>query len=190
MFVISLFHKWWQWQCSNVITGTCFSWVCRWDGTAQVAIGVELFSGAAISPSITRVNFFADARITLTPMCDKIPGFGAMLIALQEPPLVRCSHLCYVLGGHRIKTVCQMRLLLSQFWALELSLSSCSHGTCLLFRCCPCHLCQTVGQRTEMLKNNRKEPILILSFLKVPVLRCWGLEECFTVRWHSAASLG
>ncbi|CAD7694699.1 unnamed protein product, partial [Ostreobium quekettii] len=58
----------------------------RWDGTAQVAIGVDLF-GTHIAPSITRINFFAQARITLGRLCDKIPGFGVMLVAFQDPPL-------------------------------------------------------------------------------------------------------
>jgi len=59
----------------------------RWGGTPQMALGIQLL-GAQIAPTITRIHFFAQARITLARLCDKIPGFGVMLVAFQHAPLV------------------------------------------------------------------------------------------------------
>eukprot|EP00210_Caulerpa_lentillifera_P004032 g3847.t1 len=60
----------------------------RWDGSACVAIAIEIQGAGRISPAVKRLNFFANVRLGLTRMVNRMPGFGAMLISLQAPPLV------------------------------------------------------------------------------------------------------
>lgn len=60
----------------------------RWDGSACVAIAIEIQGAGRISPSVKRLNFYAKIRLGLTRVVQDFPGFSVMLISFQQPPLV------------------------------------------------------------------------------------------------------
>ncbi|GMH45699.1 hypothetical protein BSKO_13662 [Bryopsis sp. KO-2023] len=60
----------------------------RWHGEADVALMVELKGGGAVQAKVQRLQFYASVRVTFTPLVPYFPGFGALTVALQRPPLV------------------------------------------------------------------------------------------------------
>jgi len=53
-----------------------------------VAIGVDVVGAGFITPTVKRLNFFANVRMALTRMVPVIPCFGAVLISFKSAPLV------------------------------------------------------------------------------------------------------
>ena len=63
----------------------------RWAGEANVAIAIDLPAGGDCTrmvPKVTDLRVAGVARVTLSPLVDAIPGFGAAMVALRRPPLV------------------------------------------------------------------------------------------------------
>ena len=63
----------------------------RWAGEANIAIAIDLPAGGDYTrmvPKVTDLRVAGVARVTLSPLVDAIPGFGAAMVALRRPPLV------------------------------------------------------------------------------------------------------
>ncbi|EIE26093.1 hypothetical protein COCSUDRAFT_46488 [Coccomyxa subellipsoidea C-169] len=64
----------------------------RWAGDANIAIAIELPAGGEqtrLVPKVTDLQVAGVARVILSPLVPVIPGFGAAVIALRKPPLIR-----------------------------------------------------------------------------------------------------
>lgn len=78
----------WKWASGNGSFSVASGIFHRWDGAAHVAISVEVMGTGVVTPAVKRLNFFANVRVGLNKMVPYMPGFGAMLISFQSPPLV------------------------------------------------------------------------------------------------------
>ncbi|BDA44378.1 Synaptotagmin-5 [Coccomyxa sp. Obi] len=64
----------------------------RWAGDANIAIAIELPAGGEhtrLVPKVTDLQVAGVARVILSPLVPVIPGFGAAVVALRKPPLMR-----------------------------------------------------------------------------------------------------
>lgn len=64
----------------------------RWSGDANIVMGIELPLGGSftrMAPKVSDLAVSGTARIVLRPLVDTVPGFGAALVSLRVPPIVR-----------------------------------------------------------------------------------------------------
>lgn len=64
----------------------------RWKGDANIIMGIELPVGGSLTrmaPKVSDLAVSGTARIVLRPLLETIPGFGAALVSLRAPPIVR-----------------------------------------------------------------------------------------------------
>ncbi|KFM28651.1 Extended synaptotagmin-3 [Auxenochlorella protothecoides] len=64
----------------------------RWSGDANIVMGIDLPVGGTLTrlaPKVSDLAVSGTARVVLRPLLDTIPGFGAALVSLRKPPIVR-----------------------------------------------------------------------------------------------------
>ena len=64
----------------------------RWAGDADIFLAIELPAGGAATRMVPKVSDMAVSgtiRIILTPLLPEIPGFGAAVVSLMKPPIVK-----------------------------------------------------------------------------------------------------
>lgn len=64
----------------------------RWCGDANITIGVDLPAGGdatRMCPKVSDISFVGHARVALYPLVDTIPCFGAAMVSLKSPPIVK-----------------------------------------------------------------------------------------------------
>ncbi|GAB4813385.1 hypothetical protein N2152v2_000431 [Parachlorella kessleri] len=62
----------------------------RWAGDANIVMGIELFGESTrLAPKVTDMAVSGVMRITLKPLVEEIPGFGAATVSLMRQPVVR-----------------------------------------------------------------------------------------------------
>lgn len=61
----------------------------RWNAQdAQVALVIAPLRGVTLIPKLRKIHMYATVRVVLRPLVPKIPCFGAIAVALKQPPLV------------------------------------------------------------------------------------------------------
>lgn len=64
----------------------------RWSGDASIYLAIELMAGGTATRMVPKVSDLAVSgvlRVSLSPLVPEIPGFGAVTVALMQPPLVK-----------------------------------------------------------------------------------------------------
>ncbi|PSC74351.1 synaptotagmin-5-like [Micractinium conductrix] len=64
----------------------------RWAGDANIFLAIELAAGGKATRMVPKVSDLAVSgtlRVILKPLVPEIPGFGAAVVSLRKPPLIR-----------------------------------------------------------------------------------------------------
>lgn len=64
----------------------------RWAGDANIFLAIELPAGGQATrlvPKVSNLAVSGTLRVILKPLLPEIPGFGAAIVSLRQPPLVR-----------------------------------------------------------------------------------------------------
>lgn len=64
----------------------------RWAGDADIFLAIELPAGGSATRMVPKVSDMAVSgtmRVILTPLLPEIPGFGAAVVSLMKPPIVK-----------------------------------------------------------------------------------------------------
>jgi hypothetical protein len=63
--------------------------VVRWNAKdAQLALLIEPVKGLTLVPKLKHIHVYATVRVILKPLLPRLPCFGAITVALTQPPLV------------------------------------------------------------------------------------------------------
>lgn len=66
----------------------------RWAGDANIFLAIELPAGGQATrlvPKVSNLAVSGTLRVILKPLVPEIPGFGAAVVSLRKPPIVRFS---------------------------------------------------------------------------------------------------
>ncbi|KAJ9533893.1 hypothetical protein QJQ45_026980 [Haematococcus lacustris] len=80
----------------------------RWCGEANITLAIELSAGefTKICPKVTDISFVGSLRVTLAPLVDRLPGFGAAVVTFRKPPRLKYRlDFGHALGGQYIAGV-------------------------------------------------------------------------------------
>ena len=61
----------------------------RWNASdSQLALMIKPLKGVELVPKLRRIHMYATVRVVLRPLLPRFPCFGAVAVALKQPPLV------------------------------------------------------------------------------------------------------
>eukprot|EP01026_Neomeris_dumetosa_P041862 TRINITY_DN3476_c0_g1_i4.p1 TRINITY_DN3476_c0_g1~~TRINITY_DN3476_c0_g1_i4.p1 ORF type:complete len:510 (+),score=48.64 TRINITY_DN3476_c0_g1_i4:335-1864(+) len=70
----------------------------RWAGEANIALAIETPAGS-MTPKIAKLVFHGQLRILLKPLLSEIPCFGAVVVSMTKPPVIKFNLDFGALGG-------------------------------------------------------------------------------------------